>query len=183
MSIYKAAAIATIIGTVIVAAQYFDSAGIDISNQLPGIEEKSNVVLSVELPEYSAERSWLLAMYEAAKSQPYSQSKRDSLIALVKTAIVAKDFNMAVIAASEIPYSREKADALHLVVDAAIKTKESIAYAVVAAKKMPYSADKREALNKTIKAFESFALFEAKTANQKIKRTENTGVLPEKQNQ
>ncbi|MCK7458773.1 hypothetical protein [Idiomarina aminovorans] len=94
-------------------------------------------------------------------SQPYSQSKSESLASLVKTALSVEDFNMAVIAADKIPYARSKADAFHLVVEEAVKNKSSIGYAVVAADKMPYSSDKKSALDKIIKAFDVLSKSEA----------------------
>lgn len=157
MGIYKAAAVATIIGTVILVAQYFEPISNGVNAELPIFKEKANIVLTLDLPEYSADNNWLLAMYEASISQPYSKNKSDSLTSLVKTSLSVGDFNMAVIAADEIPYSRDKANAFHLVVDEAIKLKSSIGYAVVSADKMPYSSDKRESLNKIIKAFDILA--------------------------
>ncbi|MCZ4307169.1 hypothetical protein O4G98_20760 [Zoogloeaceae bacterium G21618-S1] len=161
MGIYKAAAIATIVGTVIAVAQFLELNGDSVTAKLPKLKEKANVTLSLDLPEYSADKNWLLAMYEASMSQPYSQSKSDSLTSLVKTALSVRDFNMAVIAADEIPFSRSKADAFHLVVDEAIKSKSSIGYAVVSADKMPYSGDKKSALDKIIRAFDGLAKAEA----------------------
>ncbi|MCK7458774.1 hypothetical protein [Idiomarina aminovorans] len=57
MGIYKAAAVATIIGTVIAAAQFLELNGDGTTAETPKLKEKANVTLSLDLPEYSADRN------------------------------------------------------------------------------------------------------------------------------
>lgn len=162
MKLSTAAAIATIIGTVIVVLQYIDSPSTSRNANKTRIEkvferEKANIKLSLDLKVYKEERNWLLAMYEAAISMPYASTKSDALKKVVKASLEQKDYNMAIIAAKESPYASTKAEMLNDIVEHSIASKSTIGYALVAADAMPYSSSKSVALEKIISSYETFA--------------------------
>lgn len=158
MNLEGLAGIATIIGTLIAAWQFFGTPAnneTSLPNQLA--EEKASISLTLDAPIYKSERNWLLAMYEAAISIPYSSTKSDALQQVVNTAIENRDFNLAIIAANHSPYSSTKADMLNRIVDAAKTSTDTIGYAVIAADKMPYSSSKADALSRVISSYAQFA--------------------------
>lgn len=173
MSIYRLAAIATIIVAAITVWQFIDSP----KNEARSVKkvlskERAAIDLSLELPVYKGKRNWLLAMYEAAVSMPYASSKSDALKKVVASSIRLKDFNMAIIAAKESPYASTKAEMLDEIVNAAILSKESIGYAVVATDNMPYSSSKSSALERIINAYEKFSKQELEN-KEKLKKSAN----------
>ncbi|MEW6427640.1 MAG: hypothetical protein AB1568_06350 [Thermodesulfobacteriota bacterium] len=163
MKLSQLAAIATIIGTIIVVIQFCssDNGKTTISKvELPQIlsQKKDDVEIDIKKEKYSGELNWLLAMYNAAKKMPYYNSQRDALVKVVNASIEVKDFNMAVIAAKDIPYYDGQRDALMKVVQAAIKEKEYYSYAVAAAEAIPYYNSQRDAYNLIVGAYEKEAM-------------------------
>lgn len=183
MNVYRLAAIATIVATIIVVWQFIDrphNESSAINNVLS--KEKAAIDLSLDLPVYKGERNWLLAMYETAVSMPYASSKSDALKKVVKASIQSRDFNMAIIAAKKSPYSSTKAEMLDEIVNAAILSKETIGYGVVAADNMPYSSSKSTALEKIINSYELFSKQQLESdkkhkepANKQIQPTAESG--------
>ena len=158
MSIYRLAAIGTIVVAVIAVWQFIEYPNNE-SRSIKKVlsKEKAAIDLSLDLPVYKGERNWLLAMYEAAVSMPYASSKSDALKKVVASSIRSKDFNMAIIAAKESPYSSTKAEMLDEIVNATILSKETVGYAVVAADNMPYSSSKSSAFERIINALDGFS--------------------------
>lgn len=162
MKLHRAASIAAIVAAIVAVAQYIDSnVGKQLFKNIPTMEkeikEKANITLSLDLPEYSAEKNWLLAMYEASILHSDSHRKSIALVSVVEASLSVSDLNMAVIAASQIPDFTRKRNSLYLIVDEAIKLQSTIGYAVVAADKMPSSHGERVALDRIMRAFDELA--------------------------
>jgi hypothetical protein len=156
LKLTRLAAIATIIVAIIAIIQFFST---EKKSSLPGVpdvinKQKDEIKLDIDKEIYKGERSWLLAMYKAAKKIPYYNDQRDALIKVVRAGIVVQDFNIAIIAAREIPYYDSQRDALLEIVRAAVKDKAYFGYALLAAEKIPYYDSQSEALKMIVNAFD-----------------------------
>lgn len=160
-TLFKLAAFATIIGTVIMLWQLFDRRG-NTSTEATSVKtqlekEKSTVDLRIDLPVYQGERRWLLAMFQAAKSIPDYDRRDNALKNVVRSSIQISDLNMAIIAAKAVSGYDGRGEILNEVVNAAIQSKDSVGYAVVAAESIPSYDSKTLALEKIVAAFGRFA--------------------------
>jgi hypothetical protein len=168
-NLYKLAAIATIVATIIAAWQLFDHrqiASSSVNSKRVASEtavttlldkEKAAINLSLDTPEYKGERNWLFEMYRTAQSMPYVESKSNALKRVVAVSLESGDFNMALIAAKESPYSTTEDELLNEIVSAAVQRKETIGYAALAADNMQYYASRDSALEKILGAYEQFS--------------------------
>lgn len=154
MNIYWIAALVTILAGLVsfydrISGDMFSTERIPISLQ----QDAAAIELRTDLPEYKKERSWLLEMYEVAKSVPYSSKRAAALRDVVRAALKEGDFNLAILAAVESPYPSESADLLQEIVSAALQSPTNMRHAVLAANKIPYPSKKSEALAQIVSAY------------------------------
>jgi len=152
-----AAAIATIIGTIIAYMQYVKPPTAETLNKkVEKIVKDEHAAVTVSLDDvaYKGERKSLLAMFQAAKSIPSAYDKDIALKRVVDLALELGDFNMAVVAAKEGASAYNRDNMLAEVVRQGASTKENIGYAYAAANVMASAYNRSNALKEIVTCYE-----------------------------
>ena len=106
---------------------------------------KNNIELNISKNIYKSERNWLLVAYNLALEMPDNIRKSYSLFKVSNSALSIDDYNMAIIAASNIPYNIARYYTIMEIVKKASNNYNTLGYALLASDKLQNSSDKANA--------------------------------------